>query len=443
MRPVRRRSVVLGLVLLALALIPVFQINLLQPGDAYFFSNWDRVSQALVLGKIAEDESGVSSSRYGLVAVEPALLDVYASFDGLRTGRTPPQHFAAYPSSLGAQGYFFEAAYRAGCSSLGCLNTLESTLFSFTLVLFVALLAIVVRRSFAVTVLVTGLVSPWVVSAAHNLYWVPWTWLLPACAACAMTLARRRRWRIAWCVAAGAATALKASTGYEFLTTTTLLAASVPVLAHLLGTARSRRAVARGSAWIFGACAAGFLVTLTAHALVTGRGSLADGLEQILQDALKRTYGSAALAGDAITATSLHASVLTVLARYTIGWQSNLFGVGSGVLTPPLAIGPSGFWILLVGTCTLIGFELLQRDPHGARHLALLLATAAAPVSWYVIGKSHSFAATPTNYVLWYLVFIPALVWILGDAATSSRTGSALRRLTGRTTAYRPGDRDR
>ncbi|GAA2749804.1 hypothetical protein GCM10009869_07070 [Amnibacterium kyonggiense] len=407
----------LALVALGFALIPVFQANILAPGDTYYFTNWDRHSQALVLSKIEQDTTGEGSSRFGLVAANPDPDAPYSTFDGLRGGAVPAStSYSPYASSLGLQGWAFEGLYRAGCSTLNCLNTVESGVFSLVLVLFTTLLALAVRRSFGIVVLLSSLVSPWVVSSAHNLYWVPWTWLLPACAAAGVVLARTRRQRIVWIVMAGAATALKSTTGYEYLSTTTLLAASIPVLAMLLGRPVDRRTAFRRSAAVFASCVAGFLVVLIVHILVTGQGSFVAGADFVVHDALRRTHGSAALDSDPLVNASLKASLGAVLTRYIVGWSTALFAVGIGGPYPSLSIGTGGFWGLSVLAVGAVVLQLVREPVRGRRDLAVLVAGVAPALSWFVLAKSHSFTETNENYVLWYLICIPTLVWLLGSA---------------------------
>ena len=190
---------------------------------------------------------------------------------GFRSGPTATGYIP-YTSSLELQGRLFAGLHAAGCGSFACLTTAESSIFSFVLIAFLAALAMVTRRSLALTVLGCALISPWVVASAHNLYWVPWTWLLPAIAACGVVLARSGRQRVIAVLAVGIATGLKAGTGYEFLTTTTLLAAGIPVIAHALGRRRPHREVVLDVVAVFVACVAGFLAVL-----VVQRSSAAEG----------------------------------------------------------------------------------------------------------------------------------------------------------------------
>ena len=408
---------IVGALLLSLALIPVFQANVLEPGDEYFFSNWDKESQALVLGHIEQEvREDAQASRWGLQNATPDVLSPYDTFDGLQYGQHPEATgYRAYSSSLGLQGRLFAGLYAGGCSTLNCLTTVESSLFSIAFVFFAAGLAVVTRRSLGVVVLVSGLLSPWVVSSAHNLYWVPWTWLLPAIAACGSVAFRDRRWRIACLVAVGLGTALKATTGYEFITTTILLAASIPVLSQVLGRRRAWRTVIRHALLITAAALAGFGCILVAHALVAGDGSLTTGIGQITHDALKRTYGSPALGADAVTVESLKVSPLRVLVIYLVDWRTTVFSLGVGQPTPPLALGPGSFWVLVVAAGATIVVDLIRDRSRWRTNAVVFLVTALPPVSWFVLGKSHSFTATSVNFVLWYLIFLPSVLWILGS----------------------------
>lgn len=434
MSVLRTRAVgaVAALAVLAAVLVPVFQMNLLAPGDTYFFTNFDTESQALVLADIEMGTTDAPASPWGLQNAQPDVQSPYATFDGLQNGVAPTAaSYAPYPSSLGLQGRLFIAAYDGGCGSLGCLNTLECGLFSTALVVFLGMVALITRRSLAIVILVSCLLSPWVVSVAHNLYWVPWTWLLPAVAACAAVIARTARTRLLAVIGVGLFTALKASMGYEFLTTTTLLAASMPVIANAFSRERTWRTTAGDAARIFGAAVAGFLVVLVVHAFVSGSGDPVAGLHAILQDAMKRTYGPSALGVDGITAQSLQVSPLRVLSLYLFEWRTSLFSIGVGSPFTVLAVGPGSFWVLVMVAAAVPVVGYFRGDPFWKRDSTLILSSAAPAVSWFIIGKSHSWTAPTVNFVLWYLILVPVLVWVvaaaIGRSATVARVRTALR----------------
>lgn len=428
-RFVRDRRVLASgaLMLLALGLVPVFQANLTRPSDDYFFSTWDQHSQALVLGKIEQDTAGKGSTPFGLVATSPDSQQAYTDLDAIRSGDAPSATaYTPYVSSIGLQGHLFETLHAMGCSSLTCLNTAESGLFAVGFVLFAAALGLAVSRSLAGVFVVTGLLSPWVVSAAHNLYWVGWTWMLPAAAAGIVCLARRRRSFVIGLVLVGLAVAIKSATGYEYLTTVVALAAGMPLLARAFGRILTWRKALVLASWIAGAALAGFLAAVLVHALMLGGGDPIAGAGWILNNAERRTWATGTDADPLVTA-SHNASVAQVLGRYLFGWSTAILALGIGA--GGYAIAAQGFWVMILIPSAIAGVLLVRGDPRGARYATVLIVSAVPPLSWLVLAKSHAFAETNMTYVLWYLPFVAALVWVVVDAVRSSRAIRGLRAL--------------
>jgi hypothetical protein len=71
----------------------------------------------------------------------------------------------------------------------------------------------------------------------------------------------------------------------------------------------------------------------------------------------------------------------------------------------------------------------LGPDRRNLRILALaFLASLAAPLSWFVLAKAHSFAHPPINFILWYVPTIPlggALVGVSFSQAVENRSAWA------------------
>lgn len=406
----RRIAVPVALLALVVLLLPVFAGNVLRSADQTFFANWDRESQALVLARVEQARAGTAPT-WGLTRAEPDLFAPYSTFDA-GAAAAPAAVYTPYESQLGLQGLAFSVLDAAGCSSIGCLTTVEASLFTVVLVAFLLVLAMVSRRSLAVTALVVAVLSPWIVASARNLYWVPWTWLLPAVAAGVFTLARGRGSRRAAGIALFLAVALKAACGYEFITSVIALALAMPVLATLFGRIDRRRA-ARDAGAVLAIATVAFVVMVGAHAIEAGGGSLVDGVQAIVADATRRTYGPARAGLDQGTVDSLRVSPLAVLGIYVFGWQTDLLDIGVGTRFA-LTVGRWGLPALLVAAAVAVVATAALRDRRWRRDLVLLLVLAAPPVSWFVLGKSHAYSAVAMCFVLWYWLAVPAGIWIVG-----------------------------
>jgi hypothetical protein len=89
-------------------------------------------------------------------------------------------------------------------------------------------------------------------------------------------------------------------------------------------------------------------------------------------------------------------------------WQSLMEAENFGVI---LRLLPFILNKLFLITIITVSFYAAIRLPF--YYFATLSLSFAAPVSWFIMAKAHSYAHTHMNYVLWYLFFVPfALITI-------------------------------
>ena len=405
-------------VVLFVLLIPVFLVNAAGTAKPETFHSWERSSESLVLAKIESDRTSRAVDSYGLLRAQPDWNSPYSTIDSPTVGSDGAKDYRSYLSQLGLTGYLYSALYQyTPCSSLTCLHLVSSVLFSLLLVFLVFLLGLITRRSFAVAFLLSMVASPWIVTMGRNLYWSPWLWLLPVCAAALFVLARKRSRRIAALALVFGAFILRFASGYEFITSMSLMAVAVPVLAFIFQDDFSRGPLiraAKDALGVFAASLAAFVAVLLVHTSARGAGSISEGIRLVWQgDVLRRTYGSAEDFTDAYSA-SLNAGPLSILRKYLFEWKTDFMTIGSGA---PFSIsfGPLSLWILISICLLIVAFRFAAHDRLWVRDLALLVVTALIPVSWYVLGKSHSYIHTHINFVLWYLFFAGALIFVVYD----------------------------
>jgi hypothetical protein len=216
---------------------------------------------------------------------------------------------------------------------------------------------------------------------------------------------------------------VRCSAGYEYISTV-LIAAATPAVYYGVKVGRSWKSMVGDVMGIGCAGAAAFTAAVLLHALLLGP-TLAGGLASIGSDARRRTYGSP---GDFPPEyrQSLEVSPLTVLNRYLTsgntpfgiddtpaGPHVSLFGLYGGrarqALNGVLADLTYGRFLLLFAASGLAAL-CLWRTPIWDRSLEALLAAAAfsvaAPISWFVLARGHSWIHTHMNFVLWHLPFV-------------------------------------
>ena len=432
-RPSRRWVLIVAVLLLGtIGLLPLFKWNLFHTADTGFFDQFDLFSESLVLAKIESTEPQAVAAtipQAGLMIAGPNAGVVYEAFNGLANGGAPgATSYMSYVSNLGLQGFLFSGAYRVGCTSIGCLETLASGLTALALLGFALLLGTITSRSFAGTFFVVAVVSPWIVAVARNLYWMPSTWFLPAIAAICYVRSTSRRQRVISLVALFACYALRFGMGFEFITTITLLAAAMPLIAFAFH--RNPRTTVLGavrqSAIVIGVGVTAFVVVVIALAFDVGSGNPTAGFEYVWADATKRTYGGNS--DEPLTALSLQTPLSAVLAKYTIGWATDVVAFGKGT-SAELALAPQTMWLLILLAVGVVLVRLWSRDVAGRRDLLLLGVALVLPLSWFLMAKSHSAMHTGINFVLWYMLGIGTLMWLVGRALWDALTRLAHRAL--------------
>jgi hypothetical protein len=69
----------------------------------------------------------------------------------------------------------------------------------------------------------------------------------------------------------------------------------------------------------------------------------------------------------------------------------------------------------------LISVFCLSSKSINQANKGLLLMSALAPLTWFLMTKGHSYVHIHLNYVLWYVPFLPVAALILMDHFTTNR----------------------
>lgn len=365
-----------------------------------FFLNWQQDSQALVENSLASNSMG--SSNWGLV------------------GRV---------QQLGSQGHFFYVIQV--WLGWGSVELMALTAF-LTASVVTLLVATIWRRGNPVFASVLGyvaLTSPWLIASARNLYWVPWTLFLPMALASLLFFFRSRWAKLALHGLLFLAFAFRFSTGYEFLTAVVLSAAAMPLIfkSNQALFDSGRRALSKlfipFSVMLNGALA--FIAVLIIHSSVRGEGSIFAGLDEIWrEDVLRRTYGDPG-AFDPVYGPSLEASPVYVVARYVGFWKTPVTSVPIGDWIN-LGLPPGSLIWVIAALLFLSVFAYRKGFRFSFEQIWLLIISFSAPLSWFILAKSHSFIHTHINYLLWYPLPVTVLLFFLFIVIKSLLTNKSL-----------------
>lgn len=411
-----------SLVLIWLALTLNFQTNLLGIAQEEIFATWQLNGQSRVLGRIIAERDGLDLQGAGMGYVyKPEQLNAPNTNlkpDQIRMKETYRVYEQGItdPSTVIVQPYRAQYGLHAGImatfgqnASLQTLQLVTAGLTALVLVLLTQEYLCAFDRRFAILFILCLAIAPYFLSMARNLYWSPYLLLLPALLAAWFyrdRAALRRRWM--WLALIGAAVFLKSASNYEYLTSVTLMACAVFIVAP---TFRGERPDLGTAARVFVACVAGFAVALLLHAGARSD-TVIEGLRAIwVEDIARRTYGDPALQTQAEARASLEASPLDVLRIY-------LYEAYPGKRT---MIMPGKIFLALIAL-SLGGIALkgALRHPHFQRDFVTFAMFFAVPASWFIFAKGHAYTQTHINFVLWYLGFMPALLYVSWSTLTAA-----------------------
>lgn len=382
-----------------------FQKNIFGFAESGFFQNFQQDSESLVVGDIVADQFGLEKSGWnlGFVNITDTSLDITLSYKILKEKPVSSSLiFSPYGSQFGIQGVFFSEIYKfLSAPDVETLNAINSLLTAIVIALLSVLYLNIYNRLFGLIFFVTMVSSPWIISFARNLYWVPFTWFLPAIFAALVYLSKGRAAKIAFLICTLCSIAIKSLAGYEYLTVITLFTCSVFVLAPLFNNeSRGEKEGLKLASLTFLCCIAGFLFALIIHAGMRGD-SVFSGLQNIYQmDVKRRTYGDPALF-DPVLRASLESSFWDVLNIYWSQWQTSL-----SIFIPGKYFGAI-FWLSAFGMI----YGVLTRPRLFYKEPILVFVFFATSASWFMFGKAHSYIHTHMNFVLWYFGFVQALFY--------------------------------
>ena len=405
----------LGLAALCLLLAANYFTNFAGLVEESTFRNWQQNGQARVLGGIHADRVGIDKDGTHMGKLWPVArggtdwTGVDSSDETYRIFANPdpsePILFEHYRQQYGLHAAIYSALSRhLGLQTLEALQAVTAILTAFMVTMLFAVLLRVYNPWLAGLFLLTFACAPLFVAMARNLYWSPFLLLLPTVASAWMYLARSRNRRLAFLGLVWIAMLLKCLSNYEYITSVTLLACAVFLVAPMFDDPVSGRPDFRGAAVVFAACVLAFAFAFVIHASSRGDGLL-DGIRTMLvEDVLRRTYGDASsFSGE--TAESLLASPWDVLKIYLFDYPGK-----RTMLVPGKA------FLAMIGLCVVgLGTRLVVGERTARRDAWAFLVFFSVPVSWFVLAKGHSYTQTHINFVLWFIGFMPALLFVTGN----------------------------
>ena len=326
--------------------------------------------------------------------------------------------FEKYVSQYGLQGdFFYFFVEKFNTRSIKTLKNINSILFSIMLLIIFNWIVINIDRISAFIFLGSIVLSPWVIDFSNNLYWVPFTWLLPFVLTLKFLLKANEAatYLIIFYLALTFSFYIKFMSGFEYITTIGIFTVTPILYFHYLKTLSNKHALKLFIVIILSFSTA-FALSINSYINKFGKENLSQivnkrvdtGAMKSIEDCQKYEIQHCEL-----YVKSLNSNSLLVMGKYFIfeGFlpytkYSDEVLESSSIIIRGLLKGVNLTFILLVVVCFVIALR-------NKTELAMLLFCMLSPLSWYILAKGHSYIHPHLNYILWYMPFVPAsLIYI-------------------------------
>ena len=370
------------------------------------FETFQGDSEYLVFSEIFQDKYNLENAHYGLAeVVDENTVRTENIWDKIENYNPQEKQLIVrdYVSQYGLQGHIFSFLYNKLHMPFWMLKAICSGLLAIVLVAICFFISKKYNKIMGAVFYITFLLSPWVVAFARNLYWVEFTWFLPALFGLILSMNLKKKKILIPCIALSIF--IKCLCGYEYITSIMLMTIAFLLIDFVVAKTKEERKEIFKTIIITGiACLLAFGIALLLHSILRGNGNILEGIKSIYkEDILRRTIIPANTADfPEVYAKSLQAGVIETIAKY-FTWHTDII----------LGIGGEYFRIMFVMVIAIIIYNIVKKDRNAYRDLTMFIVFLATTISWYILGKSHSYIHTTMNYVLWYFGFVQICLYII------------------------------
>ena len=397
-----------------------FYRNQWKVADQSWFQNFQRDSESLIMGRLVKSRQDGIFSSSGLPGMGVGLSaegQYEAYFSNERFNSYEP-----YRSQIGGQGIFFSII-----DSISPFHTIDNFRIYrgiTSLLTSVALSSIILwfynqlGLFSALAVFITTLLSQWLTVFGRNLWWGLWAFYLPMIISMYYLAYEDRRGRLSnktFVFLVSMSVFIKTLfNGYEYITTT-LVMMVVPLIYYAIQYTWHFRVLIKRFLLVTLGAIASILISLTilSYQLSYIEGSLGGGFEYLIYTLGKRTYGDPNLYPE-IYQKSLNADLFSVVTKYfngTVIELNNIFHMDHQWIINAFSIKfKDVIFLFLIATLVAIFIKRTRkRKTETAKKLLALIGATwfaiLAPLSWFIIFKSHSYIHGHMNYITWHMPF--------------------------------------
>ena len=395
------------------------------------FLRFQRDTESLILGRLAKSHQDGIFSAGGLTGADinhslhemwitPKEIDrqYLAYFDDI-----PLEQYSPYLSQIGGQGILYSVLDRlvrisSTRTKYEIFQMIASALSAIALTLVILWFHFEFGLTSAILVLASAVLSQWLTVFGRNLWWSLWAFYLPMLAVMYFLKTNRtptNRHFVKFGFLISMAVFAKCFfNGYEYITTTLVMMA-VPFIYYSILDRADLRQFVKGSVSIITGTAIAILVSLVILLLQIGlaEGNALGGIKHITSTLEKRTYGNASDYNSEFS-DSLEASTFGVVLNYINGpyldIRSNADASDSAEVGSAFEVRYSYLIasFVVMSILAVLAWTRNKSAEQRQRDIALVNATwfsILAPLSWFIIFKSHSYIHTHVNYIVWQMPF--------------------------------------
>ncbi len=409
-----------------------FFTNRWQVADQQWFVNFQHDSESYVVGRLVKSRQDGIFSDGGLIGL--GRKDA----SDLKKNRNPIiyhyfQHLAynkgltfgvykAYKSQIGGQGIFFSILdgliSMPPRDKLIFFNMLTSFFSAIILTAIILWFYLEFGLCIALFVLASTVFSQWLVVFGRNLYWSIWAFYLPMVVA--MYYLKRNRVSantqpIMFVILVFITVFIKCLfNGYEYITTTLIMMMVPFVYYSFLDRLNFFCIFKFFLSAMFGSCLAILLsLCILCFQIASVKGNFLDGVEYIAYSLKKRTHEDSRNF-PSIYASSLESGTTTVVAKYLNGtfFDANNYLYSSNPFVSNWLFKLRYYYLislfLIMSAFLYFRSKRYVAEKNRESCLALIFATwfsFLAPLSWFIVFKSHSYIHTHMNYIVWQMPF--------------------------------------
>ena len=404
-----------------------FAKNQWRVADSEWFEIHQLDTESLVVGRLAKSQQDGILSSGGLTGHGLKYEDhdnVVISQYLIYMNNLPVYEFSTYQSQIGFQAIFFSLLDRltnfSNYQNLIAFKILTSLLAAIALTMIVLWFIDQFGFFVGIIVLISTLLSQWLVVFGRNLWWVIWAFYIPMLVSIGILLYESKTGRHSNKVSAIlllTAVFIKCLfNGYEYITTILIMM----ITPYIYYGIYNKWTVWKFAKRILVASIGGIAGTLVSMIILVFqisviRGELIYGLQHIVYSFGKRAYGNPDQY-PAVYKASLEANTFSVVMIYLKGvWfdLNNFLTVSSPILSRFGLKLSFAHLIVLYFLITILGVFLLYKyaennDDHRNKLQGLIGVTwfsILAPLSWFIIFKGHSYIHTNMNYITWHMPF--------------------------------------